>query len=433
MMNRCTSWLWAPAGPATVRHRRGHPGQIAFVVMSVLVTLLAGVCGEGAGPVALHLAASSWLSGVTALMVLDALRPRPAPPRALVWSAWSMAPVVVVVQIGSFGTDLLRWDLLWSPASVGMVAGWSLVKGTPGRLRRTLRRLADREVLIGGTDVVDELSRELDRIARRWACGIGAGTVAAFVATGPWAGFGFGAIRGPGIWLGPFGLAYLVPIILGVAVLGAWSGRLAAYGRLGAVVARRGIRLRAVPDHPDGAGGLRPVGAYFLHQSFFAALSPIYIIAWLVVLAVTGGDGIASRYRSFASQFWWLLPLAVLFEILAFLVPVQSIHTMMRRQKETTLWTESDRLSRRIEELRGRLERTAVEGQRCGDEAEKAQLDLLVRRFEMLEGAPTWPIDASIRKRFTLRNLALLLPVAGYAFGNPGFWEKLADVFIDFR
>src|SRR4051812_12895951 len=131
MMDRSSVRLWSPAVPVIVRCRRGHPWQIAFVAASVVATLLAGVYRGGAGPVVLHLAASGWLSGVTALMVLDALRPEPASPPFLRRLAWSMVPVVIVVQLGSFGGDLLRWDLLWCPASVGMVAGWSFVKGTP--------------------------------------------------------------------------------------------------------------------------------------------------------------------------------------------------------------------------------------------------------------------------------------------------------------
>jgi len=54
----------------------------------------------------------------------------------------------------------------------------------------------------------------------------------------------------------------------------------------------------------------------------------------------------------------------------------------------------------------------------------------MIGRFEALEATPTWPIDTAIRRRFTLRNLGLLLPFVGYAVGDPSsFWERLTNLF----
>jgi hypothetical protein len=61
--------------------------------------------------------------------------------------------------------------------------------------------------------------------------------------------------------IGPGGANLLFYAITASAV-GAWAGRMAGYGRFGQVLAKRGLQLRVVPGHPDGAGGLRPIGAF---------------------------------------------------------------------------------------------------------------------------------------------------------------------------
>ena len=147
------------------------------------------------------------------------------------------------------------------------------------------------------------------------------------------------------------------------------------------------------------------------------------------MFAVAGGDGFAGQYEPYATQFTWLLLPMICGEILAFVVPMLSIHAVMRAEKETTLWSESDQISRRIVELRARLA--------TADLADYQELEhrlaALIRRFEVLEAAPTWPVDTSIRRRFTLRNLGLLLPFAGYLFGNTPIWERLGDFLTGLR
>jgi hypothetical protein len=59
------------------------------------------------------------------------------------------------------------------------------------------------------------------------------------------------------------------------------------------------------------------------------------------------------------------------------------------------------------------------------------QLEGLRARYLQLEQLPTWPVDAATRKRFTLRNLVLLLPAvvnaAGMALPNTELWNTIVD------
>jgi hypothetical protein len=370
----------------------------------------------------------AWIAGVCTVLAVDAVRLHgDQPPRYVQWLVWSMPIAAAVRALWSVGLDLRRWDSMWISAWLAVAIAWSLARSTPERLRRTLQRLDDRQVLGEGGDGAGELSRDLDRIAHRWAVAGGGCIVLAFAVTGPLVGFGLLSdlrLRQIGV-LG----AYFIPAFLAAFVAGAWVGRMAAHGRLGGHVRRRQLRLRVIPGHPDGAGGLRPLGALFLYQSLVAAVPATYLVVWLVLFDLSGGEGLGRRYDLFAVQYWWLFAVATLTEILAFLAPLWSIHSIMRVEKEGELWRESDRLSGQIEEIRGRLKEANISDRRDRE----SQLAAMISRFEALEATPTWPIDTAIRRRFTLRNLGLLLPFVGYVVGDRSFWERLSNLFTSLQ
>jgi hypothetical protein len=131
------------------------------------------------------------------------------------------------------------------------------------------------------------------------------------------------------------------------------------------------------------------------------------------------------HYRPFLGQYLGLLALAIAFEILAFVLPMWSLHRRMKNQKETEFLAEADRLSQVIESTYERLENASGEDR----DAAKRQLAELAERYQALENAPTWPIDRSILRQFTLRNLGLLMPFVGYLVGHSSFWQQLSDVF----
>jgi hypothetical protein len=49
----------------------------------------------------------------------------------------------------------------------------------------------------------------------------------------------------------------------------------------------------------------------------------------------------------------------------------------------------------------------------------------ITKRYEAIEAMPTWPVNARLRRRFTLNNLALLVPVAAQALGGSDQWQEL--------
>jgi hypothetical protein len=95
------------------------------------------------------------------------------------------------------------------------------------------------------------------------------------------------------------------------------------------------------------------------------------------------------------------------------------------RGSRQELSARADRLSPKIAAIQGRLWDKQSEDR----DADKRELAELVEQYQVLENTPTWPIDQSIRRRFTLSNLALLLPFVGYLVGHPTFFQELSGVF----
>jgi hypothetical protein len=362
-----------------------------------------------------------WLVGA---ITFTALMPDRGPPRHWAaiarWLLWSTLPVLCLQQIGRHRLHQ-SWDVPLISAWPVVVIGLPLVASTPERLHQALQRLRDRDVLPESVEASESMERELERIAHRWSIVGGWCVPAALLITAPWQ---LPELAHWHSWtLGPDVADLTLQIVAG-SVAGGWVGRMAGYGRLGHVLAKHGLELRVVPGHQDGAGGLRPIGAFYLYQSLMASLPAIFLTVWLLLFWLRSQYWLWRPWRQlYLNQYLWLLPLAILAEVLVFVLPMLSVHASMREQKKAFL-ARADRLSRAIETTQARLEDTGLEGR----DAVKRQLTELVERYQTLEKTPTWPMDRSIRRRFTLQNLGVLLPFAGYLVGyHSTFLDRLAD------
>jgi hypothetical protein len=393
-------WVTAHHGPVTA------VASVALGSLAALISLTAfhrwTARGTASGWVFLENALlEGWLVGVIAF---TALLPDRAPDqrRAAIarWLLWSTLLVLCLYEIEWHRRLRQRWGP-WDAQSISawlvVLIGLTLVASTPERLHQALQRLRDRDVLPESVEAGAGMEHELDRIAHRWSI-LGGWCVA--VALPATKGLLSDLAHGPSWLIGPGGANLIFFVVTGAAV-GGWAGRMAGYGRLGHVLTKHGLELRVVPGHPDGAGGLRPIGAFYLYQSGMASLPAVYLIVWGLVFLLGG------HYRDYLN-YLWLLALAILAEVLVFVVPMLSVHASMREQRKAFL-ARADRLSRAIATTQARLDDTGLEER----DAVKRQLTELIERYQTLEKTPTWPIDRSIRRHITLQNLALLLPLAG--------------------
>jgi hypothetical protein len=57
----------------------------------------------------------------------------------------------------------------------------------------------------------------------------------------------------------------------------------------------------------------------------------------------------------------------------------------------------------------------------------KDRLSSLTERYWAIERMPTWPVDTKMRRRFTLNNAALLLPLLTQSIHLTGGWQKALE------
>src|SRR5262249_15305466 len=112
-----------------------------------------------------------------------------------------------------------------------------------------------------------------------------------------------------------------------------------------------------------------------------------------------------------------LLVVAIIVEMLAFVVPMVAFHRAMVRQRNK-LRDEADRRSEELQQLESRMAVTDDDNERARI-AERAKL--LRDRYLTVKSMPTWPVDPRTRRRISVNNGLLLLPLVAKAVGvtNP--------------
>ena len=336
------------------------------------------------------------------------------------WLLWSTLPVLLVQQIPNL-IYFHRLDTLKISAWLALLIGLELAGRTPAKLDKTLTRLRDREVLIPA-QVVDCLKGDIRlRPWRRCWVITGLCVAAAVLVTSPW------LWGGASVWrfraLGP-DISDAVFLVVGGAAAGSWLGRMVSYGRLltKAGLRKHQLELQVIPNHPDRAGGLKPLGDFYLYQSLTASLPAIFLAAWVLLISLGGPSPLWGGYGSYLHGYLGLLVAAILFEILVFILPMLSIHDVMSSQKESSFLVDADRL------FTPKLARRIGQNDQDDGAQQDAEPDRF-GRYKELEEAPTWPVDSAIRRQFTLRNLGFLIPFIGYIVGHMQFWQQLGITF----
>jgi hypothetical protein len=176
---------------------------------------------------------------------------------------------------------------------------------------------------------------------------------------------------------------------------------LIAYG----IAAGRAVTFVAEAEHVDGAGGLKPLGDYYLYQALLLALPAAFLLVWSIILISPTWD---ARYSGWREWYLGLLGVAICLEIAAFILPLYTVHMSMYQQKRAALADADRRLLRRITTLQSELEQQLTSTARA---ERREQLEDLTASYSRIERMPTWPVDPSVRRRITLGNLALILPL----------------------
>jgi hypothetical protein len=300
-----------------------------------------------------------------------------------------------------------RYDWLLLSGWLAFTLGLWLAQRLPDSLEDTLDRLVNRGVLAVSQEQLWSFKQDLEKkITRYWApiCG----SVTALAILGAF-------VRAFGASLLHARLLLLVAEILGGYIAGCYLGRLVCYGMLGRLMSKAKMNLRIMPGHLDTVVGLKPVGIFYFKQAMIVGIPAMFLAIWLVLIP---HPYFLQLYAGWREQYRWLLVLAILFEVLSFMIPLWWFHREMSRQKRLLL-KEADQLSAEIAEIQRKL----IEDHSTDDmKALKDRLEDKTARYLMLEELPVWPIDFKTKRLFSLSNAALLVPVVSDYLGLSKSW-----------
>ncbi len=315
-----------------------------------------------------------------------------------------------VDQLLAFGLDLHRWDAMFISGSATFLVGLTLARQIPRRMRATLARLRDRGILQATPERLEHFQRRFEARVNFWAHRI-AVVITALLLLATAVADGFRAFPGALPLL-------LVEVPVGY-VSGLFLGRMIVYGFLGNALRWQKIELKVKPGHVDGCAGFRPVGDFYFFQAMLATIPALFLALWWFLIPVWPHVSYA-RWRD---PYLGLLAVALLIEILAFILPMLSFHEEMLVQKAEALRV-ADSISQKIVELQAELAGLNPD-QPSG--ALKERLTALTQSYWDLENMPTWPVAPDTRRRFTVNNAALFLPLLSQLFGLQGVTAHLVQ------
>ena len=334
----------------------------------------------------------------------ESLRSRPDV--LLVAATMALLVGLAVHQLAMNGDDLDVWDHMFVSGSVATIIGLWLAKQLPDRFELMLSRLKDRRALLSGNASVSasefqSLHASLRRLARRVS-------ILVSVCLGAGVGIVWAIVTVPGnSRAGPFD-AYAGPAFgaVGGALVGWALGYMLAAGLLARTLRSHRITLAVTPAHPDGAAGLKPLGDYYLYQALLLAFGAAYLAAWSLLILLD----ITERYDYWLEPYLALLALVICLELATFALPLWSVHRLMAAQRRSRLARADKDLGSRVAGIHERLEGTLAPDER---KQLTEQLEHLAASFREAESMPTWPLDQSLRRRLTLSNLLLVVPLVG--------------------
>jgi hypothetical protein len=306
------------------------------------------------------------------------------------------------------------WDWLFKTGIAAFLVGFWCVQSLPERLESALSRLEDRGLVLGKPGTLLTIQRRFRARAPSWAWRCAA-VVPALLVLGTFVAFGLPSL------IADYQL--VVVEVFGGAIAGAYLGRMAANGVVIWAASREGIAIRVKPGHVDGCAGWKPLGDFYFFQALVTATPAVFLATWLVLIPIWPHH----RYDTWREPYVGLLFVAIVFEILAFIIPIWSLHHMMAKQKKALL-PQADALSQEIASIEAQLADSEGSVPREGLQDRLARL---TKKYWDIESMPTWPVDTTVRRRFTLNSVALAIPFVTSVTGLDSRWQDLGNKLAD--
>ena len=269
--------------------------------------------------------------------------------------------------------------------------GWYFARQLPERMDNTLDRLYRRGSLSLTEEALEMIKATIRKRTRRWS----------------YRGGLLGAISVLMMWLTV--MSYWGKILakweltsiatLGGFLAGWYIGDAMSYGTISRILKPHGLQLQVQAGHPDGVGGLKPLGDFYGFQAVLTALPAIFIFIWLWLIP----DWPGLSYYHWENTYSLLFALALLLEFFTFFLPMRFVHQEMRRQKVLYL-PHADALGQRLSQLHMKCATSAeLEHQSSFTD----QISWMAPVYRSLEYIPTWPIDKEWRRRLVVWSVAV--------------------------
>ena len=311
------------------------------------------------------------------------------------------ALALVTLELVRTAQGATRWDWLLHSGAVVFLIALGAARRIPPAVKATVRRLRLVDEHGDPTPAAEQVLGAVQRLQRSYAR---VGAVVGVVLMGV-------------IWLWARGVSVVASTLfwleLGAAgIAGFVVGGFVAYARLGWVLDELGLHPKVTPSHPDGAAGLRPVGALYLRQALIVSLIGLFAGVWWLLFPFVG-------YASWRAPYLAIVLICIALEVVALFVPLLAFHRHMV--------SERIRLLAEADVAVGRLSESPETGWTT-DDPMAAERERTWSRWQAIDTMPTWPIDARIRRRFTVSNLAMLLPFALQLVNAPQIVQQASQV-----
>lgn len=201
-----------------------------------------------------------------------------------------------------------------------------------------------------------------------------------------WSGAGFWAISGTDVLM--VGRVYLYCITLLYALITIYVARCICIAFfLRDVIAVSEINM--LPFHPDGSGGLRPLGQVGLRNQYTLTILGLNIMVLAAITSTFLTHGIAEQVLIASAGVIYLV-----LGPIVFMGPLLPFRSAMQNRKLALLSEVTDRLRAEFERIRAQLPTMSV------SQSDVDNIERLRKVVSMIDELPVWPFDARTLKKF---------------------------------
>ena len=316
--------------------------------------------------------------------------------RYLLYGIGFLVLIFCYMEYRRAGWVMRGWDWMFISGLIAFIIALYFVRTIPTRMTQTLNRLVNRGAFVLDPQTLDSFKSRMNARARFFASifaiFVGLAILIAFIL----------AYRGQILQKLP---ETILETSLGL-VAGYYIGQMIAYGTMGQLAKSENVPIFTQPGHIDRAAGLKPIGEFYFFQAMLVAIPSIFLAVWWFIIPI-----FTPWYSHWRNPYLGLLIIALAFEILSFIIPMLVFHLLMRDQKIEHL-VKADELSNNILLLEEKI--LAAKDAQLIKEFQQ-QLDFQRGRYWEIEQMPTWPVDATTRRRFTVNNIFFSALRTGYA------------------